>query len=107
MNLIDGGVSQRSMRNGWFVNANGIRIEQKIVVENGRSSKGIERVLRERRLWDPSCNLKQARKLLSERPDFLNQPEWLEEPILNGVCMIDFYPKYHCQFNLIEVFWGA
>jgi hypothetical protein len=84
MNLTDGGVNQRLMRNGWFVHANGIRIEQKMVVEVGRTSKGIERVLRERGLWDPSFNLKQARKLLSEQPDFLNQREWLEETILNG-----------------------
>ena len=62
MNLTDGGVNQRLMRNGWFVDANGIRIEQKMVVEDGRSSKGIERVLRERGLWDPSFDLKQVKK---------------------------------------------
>jgi hypothetical protein len=107
MNLRDGGANQRLMRNGWFVNAEGMRIEQAMVSEDGKTSKGLKRVLNERGIWDSSLTVKEARALLAKQPDFCIQAEWLQETVNGAGCMIDYYPKYHCEFNFIEMFWGA
>jgi hypothetical protein len=40
MNLADVGASQPLMRNGWLYNSNHERIEQKMVLDDGVTSKG-------------------------------------------------------------------
>jgi hypothetical protein len=108
MNLSNGGVNQRLMRDGWYLNENGDRVEQKMVLEDDPlKSKGVRQVLQERGLWDSSMNVKEARNLLSKQKDFAEQKEWLEETLLEAGFAVDFYPKYHCEFNYIEMFWGA
>ena len=107
MNLSNGGINQRLMRDGWFLDTNGNRVEQKMVLDDGRTSKGVRQVLQERNLWNASLSLKEARTLLSKQQDFLEQKEWLEETLSEAGCAIDYYPKYHCEFNFIEMFWGA
>ena len=107
MNLKDGGANQRLMRNGWLMSAEGMIIQQTMVLDDGKTSKGLQRVLSERGLWDPLLSVKDARELLAKQPDFSNQREWLQETVIEAGCMIDYYPKYHCEFNFIEMFWGA
>ena len=107
MNLKNGGANQRLMRNGWYLVPDGTRVVQKMVCDDGRTSKGLVQVLEERGLWDASLNVKKARELLSKQPDFAEQQEWLEETVLGAGFCIDYYPKYHCEFNYIEMFWGA
>jgi hypothetical protein len=69
--------------------------------------KGLCSILTERGLWRPSLKLPEARKLLQEQPDFLEQKEWLQETVCSHEdCIIDYYPKYHCEFNFIELYWG-
>ena len=43
--------------------------------------------------------------VLSEEPAFLAQKPWLAETVeRNPGCF--WYPKYHCELNFIEMFWG-
>jgi len=51
--------------------------------------------------------LKEARKIMSQQPDFLAQKERLEEVIVAAGHQIIFYPKFHYELNYIENFWGA
>ena len=46
-------------------------------------------------------------RLLFPQPDFVNQKSHLEELITSHGYICDFYPKYHCELNFIEQYWGA
>jgi len=83
--------------------------------------KGMEIIIRERGLW-PEKGLNAqcegfkcipgksdccCRRLLFTQPDFVNQKSALEELITSRGHICDFYPKYHCELNFIEQYWGA
>jgi hypothetical protein len=40
-------------------------------------------------------------------PDFVNQKCALQELVERCGHICDFYPKYHCELNFIEMYWGA
>jgi len=70
--------------------------------------KGLKQVLTERGLWpDGGLKLEEARKIMSQQPDFLAQKGRMEEVIVAARHKIVFYPKFHCELNYIENFWGA
>ena len=83
--------------------------------------KGMEEIIKERGLW-PATGLNAqcegfkcepgrkdccCRRLLFTQPDFVNQKSHLEELITSRGHICDFYPKYHCELNFIEQYWGA
>ena len=83
--------------------------------------KGMEEIIRERRLW-PADGLPAqcfgfrcppertdccCRRLLFTQLDFLNQKPLLQEFVERRGHLCDFYPKYHCELNFIEQYWGA
>ena len=105
LNLSDGGKNVRPQRNGWFVK-DGERMPQAMQRIDG-VQKGVRSILQERGLWAPTLSLQAARKLLSEQPDFREQKEWLHEVVNENNFIIDYYPKFHCEFNFIEMYWGA
>lgn len=85
--------------------------------------KGMEQILRERDLWprdgllrectsfkcrtDPDSTNCCCRKILYLQSDFQNQKSHLEEVIESRGHICDFYPKFHCELNFIEQYWGA
>lgn len=83
--------------------------------------KGMETIIRECGLW-PEKGLNAqcegfkcvtgkkdccCRRVLFTQPDFVNQKSHLEELITSRGHICDFYPKYHCELNFIEQYWGA
>ncbi len=84
--------------------------------------KGIRLILKERGLW-PEGGLNRicseckkhfpitdnccAVRLLSLQPDFLAQRPLIREVIEDRGHKVIFYPKFHCELNFIEMFWGA
>lgn len=45
--------------------------------------------------------------LLGNQPDFTEQKSILAEAIKNSGHIFELYPRYHCECNPIERFWGA
>ena len=124
------------LREGWTRHKGGPRM-QPTILPDGRIQhfyfpdddphypgyfKGMQVILQERGLWpedqtllaqcdgfkcvsgETSCC---CRRLLFTQPDFINQKSHLEEFITSRGHICDFYPKYHCELNFIEQYWGA
>jgi hypothetical protein len=85
--------------------------------------KGMEVIIRERGLWPEGVNdlLAQChnfqctpgrtdcccRRILFLQPDFVSEKPQLQELVESRGHLCDFYPKYHCELNFIEQYWGA
>jgi hypothetical protein len=83
--------------------------------------KGMEQIIRECGLWPEvglpaqcpgfKCPRDRAdcccRHVLYLQPDFTAQCSQLQELIASCGHICDFYPKYHCELNFIEQYWGA
>ena len=48
-----------------------------------------------------------ARRIISLQSDFLKQKSLLEEIVEEAGHQIIFYPKFHCELNFIERYWGG
>jgi hypothetical protein len=110
MNLSPGG-KQPKIRSTYF--GEGILQDMNFpldyhIPELCRQPKGLKQVLIERGLWpDKGLKLEEARKIMCNQPDFLAQKGRLEEVIIAAGHRVIFYPKFHCELNFIECFWGA
>ena len=127
MNLGPGG-KQPIMRLTSFIDKDGREITQQMVFSEDYSDptlqgkpKGIKRILQERGLWKEGLNLEClmckkkeslrvdccARKIMASQPDFVAQKSAIVELIENAGHLCVFYPKFHCELNFIEMYWGA
>ena len=106
LNLKDGGKNVLPTRSGWFLNSDGLRVSQDMRTSEGKQ-KGIRSIMMERGLFSGRMQLKEARKLLSQQDDFREQKSLLEETVSARGHEITFYPKFHPEFNFIEMYWGA
>lgn len=120
---------------GWTHNNSGVRMRHG-TLPNGQPQsfyfaddhpsmpgwfKGMKEIIRERGLWPDKELLAQCpgfkcppnrtdcccRRILFMQPDFIAQKSQLEELIATRGHICDFYPKYHCELNFIEQYWGA
>jgi hypothetical protein len=81
--------------------------------------KGVKQVLQERGLWVDGLKLKCrdkclvgsgnccAKRLLEVQSDFQEQRSLVQEVIEAAGHLCIFLPKFHCELNFIEYFWGA
>ena len=109
MNLGIGG-KQAQLRAGWFLQDD-VRIVHEMVFPSTHTQagipKGIKQVLLERNLWVPGMKLQDARALLAQQQDFIQQKSILEECAQESGHVVLFLPKFHCELNFIEMYWGA
>jgi hypothetical protein len=69
--------------------------------------RGINRICSDCKKHSPIANDCCAVQILSLQPDFLTQRPLIREIIEDRGHKVIFYPKFHCEFNFIEMFWGA
>jgi len=83
--------------------------------------KGMEQIIKERGLWPAEglhvqclnfrCPPRRTdcccQQLLFSQPDFVNQRSQVQELVELHGHLCDFYPKYHCELNFIEQYWGV
>jgi hypothetical protein len=122
MNLHPGG-KQARMRDGWFTQ-NGQKVVQLMIFpvdhhEFPDQPKGMKQVLQERGLWINGLKMKCrdkclvesvnccSKRLLEVQPDFQEQRSLVQEVIEAAGHLGIFLPKFHCELNFIEYFWGA
>ncbi|CDO77934.1 hypothetical protein BN946_scf184610.g1 [Trametes cinnabarina] len=91
---------------------------QKMTLENGQA-KGLQQVLTERGFTDlhklrakcsPVCPFESTgccmARLFSQQDDVKNQESMLEMVIKEAGHECIFLPKFHCELNPIEMYWG-
>lgn len=109
MNLNDGGKQPKMRTTKWNGQV------QHMVYTSGPSigePKGLRTVLIERGLWRDSMLKDDAMKVLSECEDFKNEKSELEHLVEKfntptSTHSVLFLPKYHCEFNPIELAWAS
>jgi hypothetical protein len=121
MNIKPGG-KQAHMCNGWYIH-NGVRVFQPMVYPGNHpdhpdTPKGIKAVLIECGLWQqqlqgkckkackPNANACCNKCILKWQPDFSEQKSLVQETIETAGHVCLFLPKFHCELNFIEFFWG-
>jgi hypothetical protein len=116
-------------RNGWYYDSAQKRVTQVMNLQNGQR-KGAKTILQERGIdvegklnqckcckqersrgftgeVDPSRKDCCLQKILANQPDFLEQKCLLQELVESkGHCFLK-YPKFHCELNFIEMYWGT
>ena len=122
MNVNPGG-KQACMHDTWFFQ-NGQKVTQATVYpanhpEYPNEPKGIKAVLTERGLYQAKLQGKCPRKcepgatnccnkrILELQPYFQQQKSLVQEVIEAAGHLCIFLPKFHCELNFIEFFWGA
>ena len=48
-----------------------------------------------------------AEMIISQQPDFVEQKSSVQEVVEEAGHLCIFLPKFHCELNFIEFFWGA
>ena len=115
MNLNPAG-SQPVLRDGWFLDGETRKVQK--MQDNNGVPKGIMAILKERNIWPEGRFVLQckdrcistsccAKTLLANQPDFLAQTSVIEETVKRGGHTVSFYPKFHCETNFIERYWGV
>jgi len=119
MNMNPGG-KQAHLWDGWFMH-HGNKITQHMIFPQDHPEfpgmpKGMKYVLIGRGLWqdglrvrckDCTSNHCCAKQVLDHQPDFQAQKSLVEEVVESAGHRCIFLPKFHCELNFIEYFWGA
>ena len=117
--------SQLTMHNGWFVNQAEEKVIQQmdypmVYTNHPNKPKGMKQILTERGFFwaglkmhckNPNCDPDAmdccAKQILDLQPDFKEQKSLVHKTIEAARHLCVMLPKYHCELNFIEFFWGV
>jgi hypothetical protein len=103
LNVTDGGAKLKPiMRTTTFGNP---PVVQQSMVHDGKQ-KGLKRIAQERGMYEHGMTKAMLLEVLKLQPDFKNQMPWLKEIVHKSGHAFIYFPKYHCEFNWIERYWG-
>ncbi|CAG8601201.1 89_t:CDS:2 [Scutellospora calospora] len=91
------------------------KVEKDYNFKDGWFIRDHRKILEERDLWSGQkldCNQKEsngccARHILIMQADFLKQKTSIAESVEAAGHIFELYPKFHCECNFIERYWGA
>ena len=114
------------IHDGWFICTDGVWVSQLMVFPPNHPTfpnqpKGMKAVLQEHSLCcsgmllicqdetkcEPTATTCCATRVLEHQPNFLAQKSLVQETIEAAGHLCIFLPKFHCELNFIEYFWGA
>lgn len=117
----------------WTAKKNGVKMRDGTLSDGTRQSfyfpddhpthpgwfKGMKQILVERGKWQQQMRAECegfkcaegatdccARRVLFNETDFIAQQSALQEAFAARGHICDFYPKFHCELNFIEQYWG-
>ena len=92
---------------GFYIDPNGHRIFHTILTAEG-FQKGLKTIILERGLWRDGMKKDDALALIIQQDDFdpTKLSSVLDETVKRLGVWLDFVPKYHPEFNFIEMYWG-
>jgi hypothetical protein len=113
---------QARMHNGWYTR-DGQTVSQPMIFPQDHAAypnepKGIKAILTERGLYQArlrgkcksKCETDRVdccnKRILELQPDFQQQKSLVQEVIEAAGHLCIFLPKFHCELNFIEFFWG-
>ena len=76
-----------------------------VFAEQGISIKGILDKCKTK--CDPKATICCCQHIMEQQPDFQQQQSLLQEVIQKAGHLCILLPKFHCELNFIEFFWGA
>ncbi|OAD78784.1 hypothetical protein PHYBLDRAFT_185350 [Phycomyces blakesleeanus NRRL 1555(-)] len=81
----------------WFTKKSGQWVTKKV-----KYVKGVRTILEERGMW-----LEKDPYNPTSQPDFMSQKTALHEAVEVSGHIFELYPKFHCECNWIERYWGS
>ena len=103
MNLRPGG-KQPKMRDG-FIHEKGCPQPMASQITTQNPSRSVVKTYKNNLQGSPNGGCS-ARKILAEERDFVGQKCRLQEEVERRGHIALFYPKFHCELNFIEMYWG-
>jgi hypothetical protein len=94
---------------GWDKRDGGLGIDGKSRDEQDEVGLDVGGRQSERRLGLGKCGVREecASAILSHQPDFMEQRPLVQEVMEEAGHQCLILPKFHCELNTIEFFWGA